>query len=343
MTRRTVRVEISARSIALIIGAAAVVLLVYQLRVVWLILVLALILAGTFHPPIKWMESRGLRRIPALLILFATLSVVAALFAFLTIPPLVTQLKHLVQNAPDLRTRLIALLNERNFTAPFADMVQRANLDRTFSAIESFVVVNSSAAAQVIAYGATTLVLSFYLLAEGDGAHAVVFAVTPRAAHVRLARVLAKLERIVGGYMRGQLITSAAIGVFAFVLLAALRVPDALTLSLFAALVDVLPFIGGLLVIVPAVLAAMSRGMPIALIVLVSLLLYMEFESRILVPRVYGRVLRLSSTVVILALVAGGILMGILGALLALPIAAALLMIIEELHLELPGEAVGGV
>jgi hypothetical protein len=64
----------------------------------------------------------------------------------------------------------------------------------------------------------------------------------------------------------------------------------------------------------------------------------MEFENRILIPRVYGQVLRLSSTVVILALLAGGTLMGVIGALLALPIAAGLLMMIEELRIELPGD-----
>jgi hypothetical protein len=72
--------------------------------------------------------------------------------------------------------------------------------------------------------------------------------------------------------------------------------------------------------------------------VLVAFAFYTEFESRILVPRVYGRVLRLSPTVVILALLAGGTLMGVMGALLALPIAAGLLMILEELRVEMPGD-----
>jgi predicted PurR-regulated permease PerM len=70
----------------------------------------------------------------------------------------------------------------------------------------------------------------------------------------------------------------------------------------------------------------------------VALSIYMEFENRVLVPRVYGRVMRLPSTVIILALVAGGTLMGVLGALLALPIAAGLLMMLEELRVEMPGD-----
>ena len=322
----------------LILATIAGVWLAYQLWIVELILVMALILAGTFNPLIEWMEKRGLRRIYALVLFFVALSVVAALLLFLTIPPLIEQLTQMVQNAPATRTRLIALLSERSFTMPLAHVVQGAGLEQTFTHIESYLLGYSSQAVRVVGYGATTLVLSFYLLADGKRAQGVVYAIVPRDYHMRLARILQNMETIVGGYMRGQLITSAAIGVFTFLLLVICRVPNALSLALFAAVVDVIPFIGGLMVIIPAVLSALPRGLPVAGVVLVALLVYMEFESRILVPRVYGQVLRLSSTVVILALVAGGTLMGVMGALLALPIAAGLLMILEELRVEMPGD-----
>jgi hypothetical protein len=76
----------------------------------------------------------------------------------------------------------------------------------------------------------------------------------------------------------------------------------------------------------------------VAAVVLVLMLAYEEFESRVLIPRIYGRALRLPSSVVLFALLAGGTLMGVLGALLALPVAAAVMMLIEELRVELPGE-----
>jgi predicted PurR-regulated permease PerM len=181
-------------------------------------------------------------------------------------------------------------------------------------------------------------VLSVYLLADGKRAQGVVYAMVPRDYHMRLARILQNLETIVGGYMRGQFITSAAIGLFTFALLVVCGVPNALPLALFAAVVDVIPFIGGFLVVVPAVLSALPRGFAVAGIVLTALMMYMEFESRVLIPRIYGHVLRLSSTVVILALVAGGTLMGIMGALIALPIAAGLQMMLEELRVDMPGD-----
>jgi predicted PurR-regulated permease PerM len=191
---------------------------------------------------------------------------------------------------------------------------------------------------KILGYGITALVLAIYLLAEGERAQGPIYALVPRDYHVRLARILLNLEIIVGGYVRGQLITSAAITVFTFVLLTAFQIPNALALAVVAGFTDVIPFVGGILATTPAVLAAVPRGGGYAIAVLIAMIVYQEFESRILVPRVYGQVLRLSPATVILALLIGGTLLGILGALLALPVAAGLRMIVKELRVEMPGD-----
>jgi predicted PurR-regulated permease PerM len=147
-----------------------------------------------------------------------------------------------------------------------------------------------------------------------------------------------ELEVIVGGYMRGQLITSGAVTLFVFVLLTFLGVDNALALALFAGFVDVIPFVGGLIASAPVVVAVSGHGAGTMIVVAIIMFIYQEFESRILVPRVYGGVLRLSPAVVIIALLVGGTLLGIPGALLALPVAAGLQMLVRELRVELPGD-----
>ncbi|MGZ3598196.1 MAG: AI-2E family transporter, partial [Syntrophales bacterium] len=142
----------------------------------------------------------------------------------------------------------------------------------------------------------------------------------------------------VGGYIRGQVITCALMAVFMFILLVACGVPNALAIAVFGGVADVLPYIGIFLTMVPAVVAALARGPAVTVIVLVLMLAYEEFESRVLVPVVYGRALRIPSSIVLLSLIAGTTLLGIVGALIALPVAAAILMLIEELRVELPGE-----
>jgi predicted PurR-regulated permease PerM len=142
----------------------------------------------------------------------------------------------------------------------------------------------------------------------------------------------------VGAYIRGQLITCAAIGIFILLLLTACRVENALAFAVFGAVADVLPYLGVFLSVGMAGLAAVSKGSVVTIIVIAMMYLYMEFEGRVLVPRVYSRVLRLPSTVVLFSLLAGGTLMGIVGILLAIPFAAAIMMLIEELRVQLPGE-----
>jgi predicted PurR-regulated permease PerM len=150
--------------------------------------------------------------------------------------------------------------------------------------------------------------------------------------------VLLNLGTIVGGYIRGQLITCALMTAFIFVLLLVCRVPNALALAVLGGVMDVLPYLGPLLTIAPVVLAAYGNGPVIALVVFAALVLYEEFESRVLVPLVYGRALRLPSAVVFLSLIVGAVLGGIIGVLLALPLAAAVVMLIDQLRVDLPGE-----
>jgi predicted PurR-regulated permease PerM len=333
-----VRFEISPRSIAWILATIVGVWLFLQLRAIVLLVVVALVFAGTFNPLVEWIERRGVKRVYALTLLSVALLLGTSLLIFLTGPPLIEQLAQIVRDAPPHREQLIALLQQHDFTAPLARAVQNAGLQETFARIEHDLVVYSSRIVTGVAWAVTTLFLAFYFLADGKRTQGVLYAIVPRDYHMRLARILQNLEVIVGGYMRGQLITSAAIGVFTFLLLVVCKVPNALSLALFAALADVIPFIGGLLATAPAVLSALSRGLPVAIVVLVALFVYQEIENRVLVPRVYGRVLRLAPATVVLALLAGGILLGVIGALLALPIAAGLQMMLTELRVEMPGD-----
>ncbi|HEX4448089.1 MAG TPA: AI-2E family transporter, partial [Polyangiaceae bacterium] len=197
----------------------------------------------------------------------------------------------------------------------------------------------SSAAAGIIAYVVSSVFLAMYLMIDRDRVRGGLYAVVPRSHHIRLSRVLINLETIVGGYIRGQVLTSIFLALFVFALLTICGVPDAIALAVFAGIADVLPYLGVFLSVGPAVVAALSLGAVKAVIVLVAMLVYEEFESRVLVPRIYGNALRLPSSAVLVALLAGGTLMGIVGALLALPVAAALRMLVDELRLELPGES----
>jgi predicted PurR-regulated permease PerM len=187
----------------------------------------------------------------------------------------------------------------------------------------------------------TAVMLGFYLLADRERVVGFIYAMLPRHFHVRTARILLDMERVVGGYVRGQATTSGLIGLFVFGLLWLVGAPNPLALGLLAAIADAIPFIGPFIVLFPAVAAAFTVGPPQAGIVFVAVVLYQEFENRFLVPRVYGSALRLSPVAVIVAVLVGGKLLGLVGAMLALPIAAGIRVLIEDLRIELPGEVPG--
>jgi predicted PurR-regulated permease PerM len=340
--RRTLRIELAPRTLLWVLVGIAAVWLAMELWTVIVVMLVALVLVGTFDPFVAWLERRGLKRGRALALIFLVVAAGIAAILLVTLPPLLVQLKGIISNAPSERRKIVEFLSQYSWTSAFGRALREVPLDDLVVRAGNDLLAYSSQILAAIGYAITTLFLAIYLLADPNRAKALLYALVPRTHHVKLSRILVELKTIVGGYMRGQLITSIAITVFTFALLTAFHVHEALALAIFAGLTDVIPFVGGYLASAPAILSVSSRGTASIVIVAIAMFVYQEFESRVLVPRLYGRVLRLSPAVVLIALLAGGTLLGILGALLALPIAAGLQMLVRELGVELPGEPPGG-
>jgi len=279
-----------------------------------------------------------MRRGLGIAIVFTTLLVIAVLLITMTIPSLVAQATSLLDQEPALRARLVNWLAGSHLTSPLAELLRKVHSGDFVRMVTSNAIEISTRVVTILAYILSSVFLALYIMIDRDRLRGGFFLVVPRSHHIRLSRVMLNLETIVGAYMRGQVITSVFIGVFVFVLLTACGVSNALAIAVFAGAADVLPYIGALLSVGAAVTAALSRGPTVIIVVLVLMLAYETFESRVLVPRIYGRALRLPSSAILLSLLAGGVLYGIAGALLALPVAAAVLMLVEELRVELPGQ-----
>jgi len=324
--------------VAVAIGVGLWVL--FHLLALVLVVTLALFIVGTLGPAVEWLESRRMARSWAIALVFVAMLSCTLLLMGLTVPSLFEQTTRLAKQEPMIREHLAALLARSPLGVPLADYLRAAHYEPVSKAATGAAVAYSARAFEVIAYIVSAVFLALYTMIDRDRLRGGLFAIVPRSHHIRLSRVLLNLETIVGGYIRGQIITSGLMTVFVFALLTLCRIPNAIALAVFAGIADVLPYIGTFLSVGPATLAALSRGPGITVVVLVAMLAYEELESRFLVPRVYGHALRLPSSIVLLALLAGGTLLGIVGALLALPLAAAMRMLVEELRVELPGEQV---
>jgi predicted PurR-regulated permease PerM len=337
-SHRVIRIEPSPGTIIAILLLIAGIWVLTQLQSVVLVLIAALTIVGAVNPAVRWLEERRLRRGAGIAIVFAALLVITALIITLTIPSLFTQITDLLEQEPALRAGLAKWLMVSNLTSPLADLLGKVHSGDLIRMAAANVFALSTRVIEIFAYSVSSIFLALYIMIDRDRLRGGLFLVVPRTHHIRLSRIMLNLETIVGGYVRGQIITSALMTVFVFILLTSCGAQNALAIAVFAGVADVLPYIGPIFSVGAAVVAAFSLTPAVIIIVLVLMLIYEEFESRVIIPRIYGRALRLPSSIILLSLLIGGVLMGIIGALLALPLAAALLMLVEELRVELPGQ-----
>ena len=332
------RIEITFKTMFLAVAILAGCWTAIHLLPIVLVAVVALFLVGTLNPAVKRLESRGLKRSWGITAVFAALLVTTSLVCMMTLPTLFEQVRAIIAREPEIRDHIADAMARFRMTAAMAPTVRELQYSAFARAAAGAVFAISSRAIEILAYLASAVFLALYIMIDRDRLRGGLFAMLPRSQHVRLSRVLLKLETIVSGYIRGQVLTSALMTIFVFALLTLFRIPNALPIAVFAGLADVLPYIGAILSIVPAALAASPRGWVVVATIIAILFAYEEFESRFLVPRIYGRALRLPSSIVLIALLIGGTMMGIVGALLALPVAATIGMLVEELRVTLPGE-----
>lgn len=335
---RVIRIEPSPGAVIALLLLITGLWLLSRLLPVLLVLVASLIIVGTISPVVRWFENRNMRRGMGIAIVFTALTLVTVAILALTIPTLLTQVTTLVDLEPALRSRLAKLLAASPLTSPLADLLRNLHSGDLVKMAASSAYEYSTRAIEVMAYILSSIFLALYIMIDRDRLRGGLFLVVPRSHHIRLSRIMLNLETIVGGYIRGQVITSLLMTIFVFILLKACGVANALAIAVFAGVADVLPYIGALLSVGATVLAALPRGPGIIMVTFVLMLIYEEFESRVIIPRIYGRALRLPSSVILFSLLVGSVLLGIIGALLALPVAAALLMLVEELRVELPGQ-----
>jgi predicted PurR-regulated permease PerM len=312
-------------------------LLVWAALKLWpevVFLSLSLLLAIALNPLVETLHRRRVPRRVSVVALAVVLVVVICLFAVFVLPPLIRQAADVVANFPAFQARIEKRL-------PSSDPALRKVVSQMFllpSSPEVAAHLNKpliwgELAVSGIMTTAVVLITTLYLLLDGKRVYAWLLAYVPREHREKMAQMVPDVSSVVHGYVRGQLFTSVLFGVFSVVVLALLRVPAAIPLAVFAAVCDVVPVAGIILATAPAALLALTVSPVVALSVLVSYTLYHLFEAYVIVPRVYGNTLRLPTLAVLLALIAGGALQGILGAVIVLPLVAAY-PIIERIWLK---------
>jgi predicted PurR-regulated permease PerM len=315
------RIEVSARGILLIGLALLAIWALIELWPVILLLMVSFVLMLGFLPFIEAMVQRGVPRTAAVLLLVLAFLVALIVMFSIMIPAIVEEADAVQENLPESAREIEELLDRFGIEVELQERARNINWDEVISGRAA--IDYTQRVATIIFSIVTIIVLTAYLLADTPRLGNFISQFIPPERKEGAAKLFWSLTRVVGGFLRGQAITSMAIGVFTFVVLRVVGVPNALAFAVLAAFADVIPLIGAFIAIIPPVAAALQESSTQALIVLVALFLYQQFEDRYLVPRVYGRTLNLPPVIVLIAVLAGAELLGVTGVLLALPITAA--------------------
>jgi len=341
------RIEVPIRTIVTVAVSLFLIWVLVQVWGVLLQVLLAFLLATALLPVVKRLENRGLSHGMASTMVFAALVAMIAGFFWIILPPLLTQAQNMIDNAPDYLQRFERFINRYPSLADIYDRLKEQGIPGEGGGQGNGTVVPVDQAIQVsaniVSRVATTffvLVMTFYLMIEGDRAWRFLSRYfTPRLRD-RMRRSYSELSRVMSGFVIGQVITSAAFGLFSYILLFALGVPEALLLAVLAAALDAVPIVGVPLATVPAVLLALTVSWQTAVIVFAAYTIYQQFENYVLVPRIYGNTLQVSALSILVGVLIGGQLLGVIGVILALPLTATIPVFERVWNEPLPDEIV---
>jgi predicted PurR-regulated permease PerM len=325
------------RVVLIVLGAYLTLKLVGALRTQLVWIFSALFLALALEPAVerlsRYMPKRN-RGLAALVILLAVIAVVGFVLVAL-VPPFASQTYHLISNLPAAYESFVAgnpqiggFINSHLNTADTANAVQQFS-KQLLSFGGSAVGVAKSLFGGVVAL-VTILLLTLFMVLEGPRWVELVWKHAPAQTRSRYAGLLKQMHGTVTGYVGGNIFTSMVASIATVALLLILHAPYAFALGLLVGIMDLIPMIGATLAAVLVTIVVLVFNGPVAaLIAFVFFLIYQQFENNILQPIVFSKTVEVSPLVTMVALIVGVPLAGFLGALIAIPVAASLQILLR--------------
>lgn len=314
--------------------------IVSQLGTVLLYVALALFLALGLDPVVSWLQRRSLPRWAAILIVFAAvIGIFVGLIATI-VPIIVEQTKIIVENWDDIRENVlnsdfVAWLNALgggdhaidDAIASAGDwLADPANL----GALGGGILAVGVGIAGGFTGATIVLILTLYFLASLDSMKRYSTKFVPASSRGKYREVTDEITGSVGRYVIGQFSLGAVNGVLSLIFLTIIGAPAPILLAFIAFLLSLVPLVGTLTGAVIISLVCLAASPLTALVAAIYYLIYMQVEAYVLSPRIMNKAVAVPGALVVIAAVAGGTLGGVLGALVAIPVAASLIIIVEK-------------
>ena len=312
-----------------ILASLAFVWVLGQLQSLLITILLSLFVSFAFEPAVLYLAKRGWRRGAATALVFVVAALSGLLFVAITLPPLVIQTANLVANIPGwladasdfLDERLGLQLNLSNLVTDVVDV--RETLQNYAASLATGVLGIGTAVLGLILRLLTMGLFTFYLLADGPRIRRLVLSWVRPERQAEVARIWEIAIEKTGGYVYSRALLALASAIFTYISLQIIGIPYALALAIWVGVISqFIPAVGTYLAAIVPVLIALTLSVGDAIAVLVVLIVYQQIENILIAPRITVRTMSLHPAVAFGSAIAGALILGVVGALIALPVAA---------------------
>lgn len=313
------KIDISHKTVIFIAVFILGLWMIYLIRDLLLILFVAVILMSALSPLVRFLAKFRVPKSLAIAITYIIIIAIASGLLAIVLPPLLEETSRLFLTLPPHLEQLFDIA-----------AIDKSVLQSQLSSISRNVFSITLAAFSNLLTIIFLLVLTFYLILERDSLEVKIASLFV-GREERFKKLIMQIEDKLGGWFRGQLLLSFIIGILSYIGLMILGIPYALPLAVVAGILEVVPVIGPIISAIPAVLIAVTVSPLLAIGVAAMYFVIQQLENNLIVPQVMQRAVGLNPLVVILAIAVGSRLLGFAGALLAVPIAVVLQIIVTEI------------
>lgn len=305
--------------------------LVWIIKDVIFLLIMVLIIVAAISPVVSAL-SKKTPRILAIIFVYLFLVFLLGLFVYLIFPPFAFEIKDLSTRLPDL-----ALVNSPEYDTVKAFIISSQegllSLTKELSNFSSRIYSTTLGIFGGIITIITVIILSFYLLIEEHGVRNFIKQHLPIENREEIINILRRIVYKIGSWIKAQLFLGLVVGILNFIGLLIIGVPYAISLAIWTAVTELIPYVGPVLGAIPAVIVAFLF-FPLApikwILVIVWFTVVQQIEAQFLVPKIMQKVVGLSPVIIILSILIGGKIAGLLGIILAIPTAAIISVLIQE-------------
>lgn len=310
-------------------------LFLYLIRDLLLMIVVAIVIASAIDSWIDWLQKKRVPRWLSVMITFVIMiGIIVAIFSLL-IPPIVEQSQQLASVLPDYIRTVVDqvsavrdVVGEQAFDNMFTSL---SSIDNPISGDSFSVFGTISGILGVVFSIVIVFVLSFYFTVQEGSLKKFVRSLVPMKHRPYVQSLVGRVQKQIGYWLRGQIVLGLIVGIMLYIGLSLLGVKYALLLAILGGLLEIVPYIGPIISAVPAVFLAFTQRPLLALFVLLLYIVVQQLENHIIVPKVMQRVIGLNPLVTIIVILVGVKLAGILGGILAVPIATAIQVFLSDI------------